>query len=33
MQLDEYLDSLPNDVYKIDLSYRNLEFLPDLSRV
>ena len=27
-----YLDSLPNDIIKIDLSNRNLAELPDLSR-
>ena len=31
-EIQTYLDSLPNDIIKIDLSNRNLAELPDLSR-
>ena len=29
--IDEYLDSLPDDVENINVSYKNLDYLPDLS--
>jgi len=30
--VEKYLDSLPDDVEKIDVSFRNLDYLPNLSR-
>jgi hypothetical protein len=32
MNIDHYLDNLPLDITKLDLSNKNLQKLPDLSR-
>jgi len=30
--IKEYVDSLPNNVHEISVSYKNVDYLPDLSR-
>lgn len=32
IDVQKYIDSLPDDVLKLDLSYKGLRELPDLSR-